>query len=66
MPCRCCGASRPSKGFTEPKDKEIHDLLKNAANLILGINTRNEYEEIEDWKKAWQEAFDHLLNGCKQ
>lgn len=24
-----------------------------------------EYEDIDEWKKAWQEAFDHHLNGCK-
>lgn len=64
MPCRCCGASRPSKGFNEPGEQKINELLKEAAILILKKNERNEYEDIDEWKKGWQEAFDHHLNGC--
>lgn len=66
MPCRCCGASRPSKGFKEKDEQEINELLKKAAILILKKNERNQYDDIDDWKKAWQEAFDHHLNGCKE
>jgi sarcosine oxidase delta subunit len=65
MPCRCCGASRPSKGFTEPGEAEINDQLKQAAKRILAKDGP-EYEDIEEWKKGWQEAFDHHLNGCKK
>lgn len=65
MACRCCGASRPSKGFTEPEEYEIYVVLKKASRLILEKNARNVYENIDEWKKAWQEAFDHMLNGCK-
>lgn len=65
MPCRCCGASRPSKGFTEPEEKKINDLLIEVSKLILQKNDDNSYEDINEWKKAWQEAFDHHLNGCK-
>ncbi len=64
MPCRCCGASRPSKGFKEPDEVEIHHYLKIAANVILQKNWNNDYDNIDDWKKAWQECFDHMLNGC--
>lgn len=66
MPCRCCGASRPSKGFTEPGEKEINDLLKEAARLVLKKNERNEYDDIEEWKKAWAQAFVHHLCGCPE
>jgi hypothetical protein len=66
MPCRCCGASRPSKGFNEPDEKQIHSMLNAAAQLILNKNHNNSYEDIEEWKKAWQECFDHMLNGCKE
>ena len=66
MPCRCCGASRPSKGFTEKGEAEINELLKKASNLILDKNQNNQYDDINEWKKAWQEAFDHHLNGCKE
>jgi hypothetical protein len=65
MPCRCCGASRPSKGFTEPGESEINDLLKQAAKRILAKDGP-EYDGIDQWKKGWQEAFDHHLNGCKE
>jgi hypothetical protein len=65
MPCRCCGAARPSKGFKEPDEQKIHSLLKDAAKLVLAKDAP-EYEEIEDCKKAWQEAFDHMLNGCRE
>ena len=64
MPCRCFGASRPSKGFTETGETEINDLLKKAAMLIL--NGRLGRDDISEWKKGWQEAFDHHLNGCKE
>ena len=64
MPCRCCGASRPSKGFKEPGEAKINDLLKEASSLILSKNAG--FDDIEDWKKGWQEAFDHHLNGCKE
>ena len=66
MPCRCCGASRPSKGFNEPGESEINGLLKMAALRILEKNKHREYEDIDEWKKGWQEAFDHHLNGCKE
>jgi hypothetical protein len=66
MPCRCCGASRPSKGFKEPDEHIINDYLTRAAQLILDKNKNHEYEDIDEWKKAWQEAFDHKLNGCKE
>ena len=66
MPCRCCGASRPSKGFTEPEEIKIHALLKQAIQLVLEKNRNQDYEHIDDWKKAWQECFDHMLNGCKE
>jgi sarcosine oxidase delta subunit len=65
MPCRCCGASRPSKGFTEKGEAEINELLKKAAMLILAKDSV-EYDGIEEWKKGWQEAFDHHLNGCNE
>lgn len=65
MPCRCCGASRPSKGFTEPDEEKINKLLKNATALILAKDDGS-YEDIDEWKKGWQEAFDHHLNGCKE
>lgn len=65
MPCRCCGASRPSKGFKEPDEAEIHHYLKIAACVILQKNCNNAYDNIDEWKKAWQECFDHMLNGCK-
>lgn len=64
MPCRCCGACRPSKAFREPGETKINDLLKEAAKLILD-KEKFGYDDIEEWKKAWQEAFDHHLNGCK-
>jgi hypothetical protein len=66
MPCRCCGASRPSKGFNEEGESKINELLKECAKLILQKNDRNQYEDIDEWKKGWQEAFDHHLNGCKE
>jgi len=66
MPCRCCGASRPSKGFKEKDEKEIHKTLLQASDLILKKNENNHYEDIEEWKKAWQEAFNHMLNGCPE
>lgn len=64
MPCRYCRAERPSKGFVEPGEQNINALLKEAARLIL---EKREYgfDDIEEWKNAWQEAFDHHLNGCK-
>lgn len=65
MPCRCCGASRPSKGFKEPGEAEINTLIKQAAKLILAKDDGS-YEDINEWKKAWQEAFDHHLNGCRR
>jgi hypothetical protein len=65
MPCRCCGASRPSKGFNEPDEKQIHVMLLTAAQLILKKNANNAYDDIDEWKKAWQECFDHMLNGCR-
>ncbi len=65
MPCRCCGASRPSKGFKEPDEAKINDILKEAVRLILDKNRNNAYDNIDEWKKGWQEAFDHHLNGCK-
>ena len=66
MPCRCCGASRPYKGFKEPDEKMIHDILQTAAYRILDKNKQNVYDDIDEWKKAWQECFDHMLNGCKE
>ena len=66
MPCRCCGASRPSKGFNEPGEVEINELLKKAARLILDKNKNREFEDLDAWKKGWQEAFDHHLNGCTE
>ena len=65
MPCRCCNASRPSKGFKELNEVEINELLKKAASLILD-KTKYGYDDIEDWKKGWQEAFDHHLSGCNE
>jgi hypothetical protein len=67
MPCRCCGVSRPSKGFTEPGEAQINEMLKTAATLIL-IKAKESigYDDIEEWKKGWQEAFDHHLNGCNE
>ena len=64
MPCRCCGASRPSKGFNEPGEEDIYRLLKVATTLIL--EKRCGYDCIEEWKEGWQEAFDHMLNGCQE
>lgn len=64
MPCRCCGVSRPSKGFTEPNEQQIHAYLTLASDLIL--DKSRGFDDIEEWKKAWQEAFDHMLNGCKE
>jgi hypothetical protein len=66
MPCRCCGASRPSKGFKEPDEMIIHSKLKEVAFLVLDKNRNNAYEDLDGWKKAWQECFDHMLNGCKE
>jgi hypothetical protein len=66
MPCRCCGASRPSKGFKEPGESKINDLLKEASHLIFKHHEgRPEQDDLTYWKKGWQEAFDHHLNGCK-
>jgi hypothetical protein len=65
MPCRCCGASRPSKGFNEPDEKKIHRALKYVASLVLAKD-HPVYENIDEWKKGWQEAFDHMLNGCDE
>jgi hypothetical protein len=65
MPCRCCGASRPSKGFNETDEKQIHALLTQASDLILE-KTKGGYDDINEWKKGWQECFDHMLNGCKE
>jgi hypothetical protein len=65
MPCRCCGASRPSKGFKEPGESRINELLKEAARWIL-MKDDGSYDGIDEWKKGWQEAFDHHLNGCKR
>jgi len=66
MPCRCCGASRPSKGFKEPGESQINNLLKQAAHLILKYHEGTaEGDNIGYWKQGWQEAFDHHLNGCK-
>lgn len=66
MPCRCCGASRPSKGFREPEEQKINAILKEAALLILDKNKYQGYDDLDEWKKGWQEAFDHHLNGCKE
>lgn len=66
MPCRCCGASRPSKGFKEPGESEINQLLKEAARLILEKNYDNSYDNLDGWKRGWQEAFNHHLNGCPE
>lgn len=65
MPCRCCGASRPSKGFKEPNENHIHNLLLDVSQKILA-RANDGYDDIEEWKKAWQECFDHMLNGCKE
>lgn len=46
MPCRCCGASRPSKGFKEPDEQEIYHLLKNAAFLVLDKNRNNACKQL--------------------
>jgi hypothetical protein len=65
MPCRCCEASRPSKGFKEPDEYKINALLKEATKLIL--DKHKQYDEgIDQWKKGWKEAFDHHLNGCPE
>lgn len=64
MPCRCCGASRPSKGFKSYMENDINELLKQASHLIL--TSRNGCDDISEWKKGWQEAFDHHLNGCPE
>jgi hypothetical protein len=65
MPCRCCGTkSRPSKGFKEPLDKEIHELISKAKDLILEQGRK--YEYIEEWKHEWIKAFNHMLNGCDE
>ena len=40
-------------------------MLLTAAQLILKKNANNAYEDIDEWKKAWQECFDHMLNGCR-
>lgn len=67
MPCRCCGALRPSKGFREPGESKINDLLKEAAKLILEKDVPNDYgDPVSEWKEGWKEAFDHHLNGCKE
>jgi hypothetical protein len=60
---RCCGASRPSKGFKEPVEQKINELLKEAATLIRD-KAKYGYDDIDEWKKGWQEAFNHHLNGC--
>ncbi len=51
MPCRCCGASRPSKGFTENGEVEINDLLKSVSKLILD-KAKFGYDDIDEWKKG--------------
>lgn len=68
MPCRCCGASRPSKGFNEPGEAKINDLLKEAANLILNHYDKSspQSDDLSSWILGWREAFDHHLNGCKE
>jgi hypothetical protein len=66
MPCRCCGASRPSKGFKEPDENHIHNLLLDVTYWVNEKNKLNQFENIEDWKKAWLECFEHMLFGCKE
>ncbi len=66
MPCRCCGASRPSKGFKEPDEQKINDLLKEITKLINDKNKSNRYEDLDEWKKGWLEAFKHHLFGCTE
>lgn len=67
MPCRCCGASRPSKGYdANTLEKSINANLKEAARLIKSKNADNQYEDIDDWKRGWIQAFDHHLNGCPE
>lgn len=66
MPCRCCGASKPSKGFKNLDEQEINNHLKEAARLIIKKNENHEYDNIDEWKKGWKEAFDHHLNGCPE
>lgn len=64
MPCRCCNASKPSKGFTNTGESEINDHLKKAAKLIN--DKFKEFDDIDDWVAGWKEAFDHHLNGCPE
>lgn len=66
MPCRCCGAPKRCKGFEDSLDTKINNLLKNATDLIVSVNSHGQFDNIDDWKKSWQEAFEHHLNGCPE
>jgi hypothetical protein len=67
MPCRCCSASKPSKGCQRPDEQKINELLKEAKDLILKkADGPNGFDDIDDWKKGWLEAFEHHLFGCTE
>jgi hypothetical protein len=38
MPCRCCGAARPSKGFTEKA--EDHPFPNKELELLMKLNSK--------------------------
>jgi hypothetical protein len=63
MPCRCCCAGKPSKGFEHPEEDKINDKLKDARDLIIAEGNRRG-DDLHLWKKSWVEAFEHHLNGC--
>ncbi len=45
---------------------EINKLLKAAVRLIESKNDDNSFENIDDWKTAWLEAFEDHLFGCPE
>ena len=66
MPCRCCSASKPSKGCQHSDEQKINNLLKEVTKLINDKNKYNQYDDIDQWKNGWLEAFKHHLFGCTE
>lgn len=65
MPCRCCSATKPPKGFKSDEDVIINDHLK----LLVKTIERRYWEPLYDtkeWKRGWLEAFEHHLFGCPE
>lgn len=66
MPCRCCGtAPRPAKGFDANDDETMINMHLSMAAKRINEKQRD-FEDIEDWRKAWIEAFHHHIYGCPE